>query len=138
MKKLLLILVPGLGKLRLFIMKKLLWIAVLSLFLSSNAYALIKLTCYMNNPDGALLSPHSLSLMTDTNMFHQHSFNVRGKLQVYDSAYRGEVAHDGYVTKWTLDRNNGRIIYEISSQSTGKKINEIGQCVNSSNEGVKF
>jgi len=98
----------------------------------------IKLTCYMNNPDGALLSPHSLTLMPDAKLFKLHSFNVIGtNLEIYSSAYKGSVAHDGFITKFILDRSNGRIIYTISRQSGGVQNNHIGSCERAS-KGSKF
>ena len=96
----------------------------------------IKLTCYMNNPDGALLSPHSLSIFPDTKMFKLHSFSAVGSnLETFSSAYKGSVSHDGFFTEFILDRNNGRIIYTISKG--GEKINEIGSCERAS-KGSKF
>ena len=98
----------------------------------------IYLTCYMNNPDGAFLSPHSLTLMPDAKMFKLHSFNVLGNnLEIYSGAYRGSVAHDGFITKFILDRNNGRIIYTISKQSGGVENNHIGSC-EMATKGTKF
>ena len=90
----------------------------------------------MNNPDGAFLSPHSLTLMPDSKMFKLNSFNAIGNnLETHSRAYRGSVAHDGFITKFILDRNNGRIIYTISGG--GAEFNEIGSC-EMATKGSKF
>ncbi len=86
----------------------------------------INLTCYMNNPDQGMISPHRLTLLPDSKTFVAHVDGQTGYYRESSSWYGGDYYHDDIKIVWKLNRNTGTIIYEISRGSN--KIVQTGEC----------
>ena len=100
--------------------KKSLSLTLLILFFSSSANAsAIFLTCYMNDPNAPMGSPHNVEIYPSGKMFKIPAVNVIGNLRMSRDWYNGTYEMDVNV-KFYIDRNSGAITYVLSADGREK------------------
>ena len=93
---------------------------ILILFFSSIANAsTIYLTCYMNNSNAPMESPHNIEIDPNGKVFQIPSAYAIGKLKMSRDYYGGSYEM-GVNVKFYIDRNTGGITYVLSKDGREK------------------
>ena len=105
-------------------------VSILFFSISANASA-VYLTCYMNNPNAPMGSPHNIEIDPSGKVFQIPSVYVIGKLRMSRDVYNGSYEM-GVNVEFYIDRNTGGITYVLSKD--GRKKYHEGFCKKTSSK----